>query len=383
MKGDKMQVPYRDWKPELSEVMVEKALEALKLELSYGGEDTVLLEKELSAFCESTYGVCSTSGSTAQYLAMQALGIGDGDEVVMPANAYGGVVNVAMTLGARPVFAEIDEDTSNIAPDALEDVITDRTKAIVVLHYYALPADMDPIMQTASKSGIPVIEDCCQTLGARYKGARVGSIGTCGFTSFSRKIVNSFGGGGMVYTDDEELARRMLLLRGQGRRPEARGDVIDWYDQVMVGSNLKLAEVMVAIVRTEIDKIDDWNRKRHENAKMYSALFGKAALPIQLPFEPAWAEPAYCHYVIKVPSNSRRELMQYLYSQGIEAKCHYPKASHEQLPVEEAGGCKTGDFPIAERDASRVMSLPVGLHMTPDKIRYVVDKVEEYFKKAG
>ena len=131
-----------------------------------------------------------------------------------------------------------------------------------------------------------------------------------------------------------------------------------------------------------IDKIDDWNRKRYENAKMYSALLGKAALPIQLPSEPAWAEPAYCHYVIKVESDRRRQLMHYLYSQGIETKCHYPKAIHEQRPIGEATGHKTGDFPIAERDASRVISLPVGLHMTLETIKYVVDKVEEYFIKA-
>jgi len=149
-----------------------------------------------------------------------------------------------------------------------------------------------------------------------------------------------------------------------------------------VGSNLKLPEVLAAIVRTQIDKIDEWNRKRHENAKMYTELFGKASLPIQLPPEPAWAEPAYCHFVIKVESDSRRQLMHYLYSQGIEAECHYPTAIHEQRPIGEASGYKAGDFPIAERDASRVISLPVGLHMTAGKIQYVVDKVEEYFIKA-
>jgi dTDP-4-amino-4,6-dideoxygalactose transaminase len=293
------------------------------------------------------------------------------------------VINATFAAGARPVLAEIDERTSNIDASKVEDLITERTKSIVVQHMYALPADIDPLRRLAEGYDLVLIEDCAQSLGARYKGARIGSIGVFGFASVGQKIITVYGPGGILFTHSKDLARRVSCLRDQGHVREEnisfiRSRADDWYGMSVPGFQFHMPEAMSAIGRMQVPMIDKWNSQRRKNAALYTAILGDASLPVQLPVEPEWATPAYLHYVIKV--DGRDKLRDHLSAAGIETKRIYPIPIHFQPPVKKVTGYKAGDFPVAERDAARVLALPVGIHMTEEMITYVAEEVIRFYK---
>jgi len=375
-----MHIPNRKMTP--TPEQRQKALEILETGKTYGGEETERFETELAAWCGRRYGVTANSGTSICLLALDAKGIGPGDEVILPANGYVGVLAAVVKRGATPVFAEVDAETSNILPGAIAAAVTPCTRAVVAIHDYGFPCDMDPIMETARRHGLLVIEDAAHALGAEYKGRRAGGIGDMGFFSFSGKMITAFGPGGGAVTDDRDLAEGLASLRDQGRVRDERISFVrrtdtTWYDQRWVGYNMHMTELCAALARLDLRMLPAFVAHRRRAAAYYTARFRGAALPLQLPPSRPWAAPAYLHYTVWSPE--REALREALAARGIEAIALYPTPLHLARPVMEQYKTRPSQFPVAERLCRETLSLPAGPHMTDDNLAYVADAVIGYF----
>lgn len=377
-------IPYRTM--EMNDELRQKALTVLDTGVSYGGDDTQHFERELAGWCGRRYGVVTNSGTSATMLAMDALGIGAGDEVIMAANSYVGVLAAVVKLGATPMFVEAEADTGNIRVDAIEAAITPRTRGIVPLHNYGFPCDMDPINEIAVGRGLHVIEDAAHALGAEYKGRRAGGLGLVGFFSFSGKMITVFGPGGVAITDDRQLAEDISSLRDQGRtRAEdvsfiRRRDHL-WYDQKWVGYNMHLTEVCAGLGRLQLKMLPGFVAKRRENAGYLTQRFTDADLPVALPPARPWARPCFLHYVIFTPR--RDELRAHLRARGIETSIHYPAPLHVMEAIMKQYGTRPGQFPVAERLCRENLSLPVGPHMTAGMMDRLAGDVIAFFRTSA
>ena len=377
-----MHIPYRAMI--VNDEMRQKSLAVLETGISYGGEDTQRFEIELAQFCGKRYGVTTNSGTSAVLLTLDARGIGRGDEVIMAANAYVGVLAAVVKVGATPVFVEAEPDTANILPAAIPAAVTGRTRVIVPLHMYGFPCDMDPINETARHHDLMVLEDAAHALGAEYKGRRAGGLGHIGFLSFSGKMITVFGPGGAAVTDNRDLAEGVASLRDQGRM---RGEDISfirrrdgsWYDQKWIGYNMHLTEMCAGLGRIQLQMLSGFLETRRAAADCYTARFREAGLPLRLPPVRPWANPSYLHYVVWTPH--RDALRAHLRERGIEASIHYPAPLHLMQPVREQYGTRPGQFPVAERLCQENLSLPVGPHMTQAMLERVADGVVEFFKR--
>lgn len=375
-------IPYRQMI--LTDEMRERALAVLETGISYGGEDTQWFEVELAQWCGPRYGVTTSSGTSAMLLTMDALGIGSGEEVIMAANAYVGVLAAVVKAGATPVFVEAEGDTATIRPDAIAAAATPRTRAVVPLHMYGFPCDMDAVNAAAARCDLIVVEDAAHALGAEYKGRRAGGLGRVGFLSFSGKMITVFGPGGAAITNDRDLAEDIASLRDQGR---ARGEEISfirrrdasWYDQKWIGYNMHLTEICAALGRIQLRMLGDFLAHRRRAAAYYTARFRDSELPLRLPPERSWAGHSYLHYVVWTPR--RDALKAFLRDRGIDASIHYPAPLHLMQPVRERYGTKPGQFPEAERLCRENLSLPVGPHMSGAMLERVADGVVEFFTK--
>ncbi|HKX18741.1 MAG TPA: DegT/DnrJ/EryC1/StrS family aminotransferase [bacterium] len=375
-----MQIPNRKMTP--TPEQRQKALEILETGKTYGGEETERFEVELAAWCGRRYGATANSGTSICLLALDAKGIGPGDEVILPANGYVGVLAAVVKRGATPVFAEADAETSNIRPDAIAAAVTSRTRAVVAIHDYGFPCDMDPIVETARSHGLFVIEDAAHALGAEYKERRAGGIGDMGFFSFSGKMISAFGPGGGAVTDDRDLAEGLASLRDQGRVRDERISFIrrtdtTWYDQRWVGYNMHMTELCAALARLDLRMLPAFVAHRRRGAAYYTERFRGAGLPLQLPPSRPWAAPSYLHYTVWTPE--REALREALAARGIEAIALYPTPLHLARPVMDRYGTRPGQFPTAERLCRETLSLPVGPHMTDELLAYVADAVIGYF----
>jgi dTDP-4-amino-4,6-dideoxygalactose transaminase len=360
----------------------QKALEILETGKTYGGEETERFETEIAAWCGRRYGVTANSGTSICLLALDAKGIGPGDEVILPANGYVGVLSAVVKRDATPVFAEVDGETSNILPDAVAAAVTPRTRAVIAIHDYGFPCDLDPIVETSRRHGLFLIEDAAHALGAEYKGRPAGGIGDMGFFSFSGKMITIFGPGGGAVTDNRDLAEGLSSLRDQGR---VRGERISfvrrtdahWYDQRWVGYNMHMTELCAALGRIDLRRLPAFVAHRRRAAAYYTTRFREAGLPLQLPPSRPWAVSSYLHYPVWTPD--REALREALAARGIEAIALYPTPLHLLRPVMEQYHTRPGQFPVAERLCRETLSLPVGPHMTDDKLAYVADAVIGYF----
>lgn len=360
----------------------QKAIEILETGKTYGGEETERFEAEIAARCGRRYGVTANSGTSICLLALDAKGIGAGDEVILPANGYVGVLSAVVKRGATPVFVEVDGETSNILPDAVAAAVTPRTRAVIAIHDYGFPCDLDPIVETARRHGLFLIEDAAHALGAEYKGRPAGGIGDMGFFSFSGKMITIFGPGGGAVTDDRDLAEGLSSLRDQGR---VRGERISfvrrtdahWYDQRWVGYNMHMTELCAALGRIDLRLLPVFVAHRRRAAAYYTMRFREAGLPLALPPSRPWAAPSFLHYTVWSPE--REALREALAARGIEAIALYPTPLHLLRPVMEQYHTRSGQFPVAERLCRETLSLPVGPHMTDDKLAYVADAVIGHF----
>jgi dTDP-4-amino-4,6-dideoxygalactose transaminase len=327
------------------------------------GNEVAAFESEFASYCETSHCIGVANGLDALHLIVRAYGIGPGDEVIVPANTYIATWLAVTHAGATPVPVEPDARTCNIDTQRIETAITARTKAIMVVHLYGQPADMDAINAIVAKvnqsrvtshaSPLVVIEDCAQAHGARYKGRRAGSLGdAAGFSFYPGKNLGAIGDGGAVTTNDPELAERIRVLRNYGSRIKYHNEVI--------GFNSRLDELQAALLRVKLTRLDEWNERRRMVAAHYlQGLAGKAQLT--LPHVPEWSEPVWHLFVVR---HAQRDALQKgLTAAGIGTMIHYPIPPHLQ-PAYADLKWQEGDFLISERMAKEVLSLPMGPHLT-------------------
>lgn len=329
------------------------------------GEDVGLFEQEFSAYCGVKYGIGVNSGTDALFLACLACGIGKGDEVITPTYTYIATSFGISIAGATPVFVDTDEKTYDIDVTKIEKAITKKTKAILLVHLYGHPADMDPVMQIAGKHNLKVIEDCAQAHGALYKNKKVGSFGDAAcFSFYPTKNLGAYGDGGMVVTNSEEIRDKMLLLRDYGRKGR--------YENIIKGYNSRLDTMQAAILRVKFKYLDEWNEKRRKNADLYTKLLKEKNKDIVLPYEEGYARHVYHQYTIRV--KNRKEIMEKMSDKGICPLIHYPIPVHLQECYKELK-YKKGDFPVAEKCCEEIMSLPMYPELTEEEIKYVANTV--------
>jgi dTDP-4-amino-4,6-dideoxygalactose transaminase len=332
-------------------------------------------EAEVTEYLGVRQGVAVSSGWAAMHVAFLAAGIGPGDEVITVPNTFISVGDVIELVGARPVFVDIDPATFNIDPDRIEAAVTPRTRAIMPVHTNGLTCDMGPIRDIARRRGLLVLVDSCQTLGSVYRGSRHETLGDIAALSFVRNKSMTCGGeGGMVVTDDPDLAYRCQLFANHGRGR----DFAEAQNSEVVGLNYRLSEILAAIGRVQLRHLDDWNHQRRANAAVYQELFAGHDLPIQLPPEPEWGYHTRMRYVIRAAQ--RDALQRHLSERGIAAHAEYPTPIHLNRPYVQRYGYARGDFPLSERAADEVLTLPIWPGLTRDDQAFVVDTVESFYK---
>jgi dTDP-4-amino-4,6-dideoxygalactose transaminase len=334
------------------------------------GREVRLFEEEFARFCEVQYAIGVDSGTSALELALRAYDIGPGDEVITVANSFIASALAISHASATPVLVDVDRQTYTMDVSAVEKAITPRTKAIIPVHLYGQPADMDPILQLAQRHQLVVVEDACQAHGARYKGKRVGSLGhAAAFSFYPGKNLGAYGDGGAVVTNDRDTAKRLEMLRNYGQQEK--------YHHMFRGYNRRLDTLQGAVLRIKLKYVEKWNAARRQNANRYRLLLEKSE--VITPNEASYAESVWHLYVIRV--NQRDALKDYLVSRGISCGIHYPFPIHLQ-PAYRDLGYKKGDFPVTEDYAQRIISLPMYAELTPELMRFVAQGVLEFTSQA-
>ena len=335
------------------------------------GEENKKLEASLSKFIGTKYAVALNSGTDALHLALRALNIGAGDEVISVAFTFVATTEAIGIVGATPVFVDIDENTFNMDASKIEEKITPRTKAIIPVHLYGQPCDMDTIMAIAKKHNLHVIEDCCQAIGAKYKGQMVGTYGDIGCYSFyPTKNLGGMGDGGMLVTNSENIKNRVLALRNHG------GAIRYHHDEI--GVNSRLDEIQAAILNVKLQYINEWNEKRRENAYYYNELL-KDYPEIETPTELDNTYCVYHQYTVKVPN--RDAVHKMLQERGIGAMLYYPIPLLLQK-VHEYLGVGKGSLPISEKNTELVISLPMFPELTEEEQRTVASTLIDCIEKS-
>jgi dTDP-4-amino-4,6-dideoxygalactose transaminase len=327
------------------------------------GDDVRLFEEEFAKYIGTSEAISVGSGLDALEFALRAYGVGPGDEVITAANTFIATVLAIMSTGARPVLVDADRETYNIDPAAIEAAITSKTKAIMPVHLYGQPADMQPILEIAQKRGLVVIEDAAQAHGARYDGRRAGALGhAAGFSFYPAKNLGAYGDGGMVVTNDSAAAEKIRRYRNYGQRVK--------YEHPVIGTNSRLDTIQAAVLRVKLPHLDRWNAARGEHAAAYNALL--AGSSIVLPTAAQKCTHIYHLYVIQL--DRREEVQKALTARGIGTGIHYPIPIHLQEACASLGYRK-GDFPVTENAASRILSLPMYPEMTAEQCEFVADEL--------
>jgi dTDP-4-amino-4,6-dideoxygalactose transaminase len=325
------------------------------------GPQVQALEEEIARYCGTKFAVAVASGTDALLLALHAAGVGPGDEVLLPTFSFIATADSVSLLGAIPVFVDIDPSTFAINPAQLEAKISPRTRAILPVHLYGHPADMDPINAIAQRHNLKVIEDNAQAIGAKYKDRKTGGVGDLGCISFfPSKNLGAYGDGGMIVTNSEAYSKHLRMLRNHGSPQK--------YFATEQGWNSRLDEIQAAILRVKLRHLDNWGAARRKNARSYSQLL-KAIPGVVIPVEAPWAEHVYHQYTIRVANRDR--VQSALTEQGIGTTVYYPTPMHLQ-PVFAKFRYREGDLPQAEQAAKEVLSLPIYAELTSEQIHRVV-----------
>lgn len=339
------------------------------------GPEITALEQELAALIGVKRSVAVSSGTDALLLALMALDIGPGDEVVTTTYSFFATAGAISRVGATPVLVDIDPVTYNLDPAAVAEAITPRTKAIMPVHLYGLCADMDPIVALASRAGVAVIEDAAQAIGSTYKGSPAGGMGAFGcFSFFPSKNLGAFGDAGLVTTNDPALAKKAQLLRMHGMEPK--------YVHHLIGGNFRCDALQAAILRVKAPHLAAWTEARRLNARRYTALFRDAGLMdrVVLPVEPDGSYHIYNQFVVRVPH--RNDLKAFLDARGIGNEIYYPVPFHLQ-PCFAGLGHARGAFPHAELAADQTIALPIYSELSIEQQRTVVGAVAEFIASLG
>lgn len=369
MQNAQSQVPFVDLATQYAGIAqeIDAAVSKVIREADFIlGREVCLFEEEFARFCEAQFAIGVDSGTSALELALRAYDIGPGDEVITAANSFIASALAISHAGATPVLADIDADSHTIDVAALEMAITPRTKAIIPVHLYGQPADMDPIMELAERHQLVVIEDACQGHGARYKGRRVGSLAhAAAFSFYPGKNLGAYGDGGALVTNDPAIAKKVEMLRNYGQQEK--------YHHMFRGYNRRLDTLQAAVLRVKLRYLERWNAARRQHAARYRLLFEKSQ--IVTPNEAPYAESVWHLYVVRV--GHRDTFKEYLASRGIHCGIHYPVPIHLQ-PAYHDLGYKRGDFAVTEDYAQRIISLPMYAELTPELIARVAEAAVEF-----
>ena len=365
-------IPFGDLKLQYQSIKIEldKAIQSV---LDEGwfilGKNGSAFESEFAAYCGTSFALGVANGTDALQLALMALGVGPGDEVITtPLSATFTALAISAT-GATPRFVDIDAQTYNLDPQGVEEAIGPRTKAIIPVHLYGQPADMDPILATARKHGLPVVEDAAQAHGALYKGRKVGSQGDVGcFSFYPSKNLGAFGDGGAVVTNNPELADKIRMLRNGGQRER--------YDHQLLGINSRLDELQAAMLRVKLTYLERWNERRRHIAALYTALLGDSEVDPPVPELPN-CRHVYHLYVVRHPD--RDGLQKHLAERGVGTAVHYPTPIHRQGAYRFLN-LGPGSYPNAERSAQQILSLPIYPELTDTKVRQVAAHILDWRK---
>ena len=361
-----LQAQYRSIKAEV-DAAVQRVLDTSAFIL---GREVEAFERAFAEYVGARECVGVSNGTAAIQLALQACGVGAGDEVVVPANTFFATPEAVSTAGATPVFVDCDPVTCNLDAAKMERAVTGRTRAVIPVHLYGQPADLDAVEEVAKRRNLIVIEDAAQAHGARYKGRRVGSLARAGcFSFYPGKNLGAYGEGGAVTTDDPEVARRVRLLRDHGSAVKYRHEI--------VGYNSRLEGIQAAVLSVKLKHLDDWNALRRRHAARYRELLGplEEAGALSLPREAEYAEHVYHLFVVQ--TSARDSMQRFLAGANVQTGIHYPTPAHLQ-PAYAALGHKEGDFPEAERQSRRVLSLPMFAELSERQLRYVAHAVEDF-----
>jgi dTDP-4-amino-4,6-dideoxygalactose transaminase len=370
-----MKTPFLELKPAYDELRAEFDAAYHRVMDSgwylLGGE-LEAFEAEYAAYCGAKHCVAVGNGLDALHLVLRACDIGPGDEVLVPTHTFIATWLAVSYAGATPVPVEPDPQTCNLDPARLAAAVTPRTKAVMPVHLYGQPADMDAINAFARRHGLKVIEDNAQAQGARYKGRRTGALGNAAGNSFyPGKNLGAFSDAGAVTTNDAALAHRVRLLRNYGSQKK--------YHHEVKGFNSRVDELQAAFLRVKLRKLDEWNDRRRVIAARYLA--GLTDVPgLILPTVPAWADPVWHLFVVR--HAAREELQAHLTAAGVGTLVHYPVPAHRSAAYAEAGW-SPGAFPISEELAATVLSLPIGPHLTPEQIDHVVNETRRACQSPG
>ena len=368
-----MKVPLS--KPYVDKEMKDSVLEVIDSGQYILGNHCKNFEKEFAQFIGVKHAVLTSSGTSAIFLCLKALGVGPGDGILVPSLTAFPTVEPIFHVGAQPIFIDID-DTFTVDPKHIESVLENRSqipgvkeiKGMIPVHLYGHPANMDSILALAKRNGLFVLEDCCQAHGARYKGKRVGSMGIGGcFSFYPSKNLTVFGDGGILVTSDDEMARTCRMLRDHGRREK--------YEHELVGYNLRFNEIQGAVGRLQLRRLDGFNESRRRIAKWYND--GLKGIPVITPQAKDWAEPVFHLYVIQAPD--RDKLADFLKEKEVQTGIHYPIPNHQQPAVKKTLGLQP-KLKKTEEVAGKILSLPMYPELEKEKVDFVCKAIREFFE---
>jgi perosamine synthetase len=323
---------------------------------------------QFSSYIGTKYGIACSSGTSALAVGLEALNIGSGDEVITTPFSFIATGNAILYNRATPVFADIDHKTFNIDPDDVKSKVTEKTRAVLVVHLFGLPCDIGPIKELCEERGLLLVEDCAQAHGAKYRGKKVGSLGNLSTFSFYATKNMVTGEGGMIMTDDDAAAQKAKVIINQGQ--------IGKYDHVLIGYNYRMMDMQAAIGSVQLRRLDRLNEKRAINADFLTRKLKKISW-IETPYVPKGVKPVWHQYTVKVPAGIRDDFMNYLNTNGVGARVYYPKPIHTQ-PAYQSLGYGEGLCPVAESVSKQVLSLPVHPLLKKSELKKIVDAVEKY-----
>jgi len=371
-----MRVPIVDLKVQYNSIK-EEVDAAIQNVIQSGqfilGPEVSTFEEKMAAYCGTKYAIGVASGTDALKLALIACGIQPGDEVITTPFTFAATVEVIVQCGAIPVFVDINPRTFNIDPDKIDKRVTPRTRAIIPVHLYGQPADMDPITEIARKYNLKVIEDCAQSLGAEYKGRKTGSIGDTGcFSFFPSKNLGAYGDGGMVVSGNPEITEMVSSLRKHGAQ---KG-----YYYELIGYNSRLDALQAAILNVKLRRIDEWVELRRQKASLYEWLLSEID-GIEPPHIEKYAKSSFNYYTIRIKDSNlnRKNLKNHLVTRGIQTMIYYPLSLHLQRAYNFLG-YKEGDFPESEKAQEEVISLPIYPELREEQMQEVVQSIGEFVK---